>query len=85
MNGKYVSHILCAMDWKQAFEDDMPHGFLPPAMVYRNRSIFRGQPCEYMPVQRIHSICVHSYQTVNGYQDCIVVVPNRHHILLNDM
>ena len=85
LNGKYVPHILCVVDWKQLYDDDMPHGFLPPVKVYRNRSIFRGQPCVYMPVQRIHSICVHSYQTINGLKDCIVVVPNQFHLLLNDM
>ncbi len=82
---KYIPHILCVIDWKEKFEDSMPHGYLAPVIVYRNRSIFRGQPCTFMPVQRIHSICVHSYQTVNGYKDCIVAVPNRFHLLLNDM
>ncbi len=86
LSGKYVPHILCVIDWKANFEDSrMQHGYLPPVKVYRNRSIFRGQPCIYMPVQRIHSICVHSYQTVNGFKDCIVVVPNRFHLLLNDV
>ncbi len=86
LNGTYVPHILCVVDWKEKFEDPrMEHGFLSPVMIYRNRSIFRGQSCGYMPVQRIHSICVHSYQTVNGFKDCIVAVPNRFHLLLNDM
>ncbi len=85
LNGNYVSHVLCEIDWKENFEDSMPHGYLSPAKVYRNRSIFRRQPCVYMPVQRIHSICVHSYNTINGIRDCIVVVPNRFHLLLNDM
>ncbi len=85
LNGKYVPHILCEIDWKEKFADSMPHGYLPPVMIHRNRSIFRRQPCIYMPVQRIHSICVHSYQTVNGFKDCIVAVPNQLHLLLNDM
>ncbi len=85
LNGAYVPHILCEVDWKRKFEDSMPHGYLQPALVYRNQSVFRHQPCVYMPVQRIHSICVHSYQKVNGYNDCIVVVPNQFHLLLNDM
>ena len=85
LNGVYVPHILCEVDWKREFEDSMPHGYLQPALVYRKQSVFRDQPCVYMPVQRIHSICVHSYQTVNGYKDCIVVVPNQLHLLLSDM
>ncbi len=84
LNGQYVTHILCSVDWKQEFHDSMPSGYLSPCKVFRNVTKHRGMPCTYMPIQRIHSICAHSIQRVNGFDNCIVTVGNQFHLLLND-
>ena len=84
LNGQYVTHILCSITWKQEFTDSMPSGFLSPCKVYRNVTKHRGMPCTYMPIQRIHSICAHSIQRVNGFDNCIVTIGNQLHLLLND-
>ncbi len=84
LNGDYVTHILCSVSWKQEFSDSMPTGYLSPCKIYRNETIHRGMPCTFMPIQRIKSICAHSIQRVNGFDNCIVTIGNRFHLLLND-
>ena len=57
---------------------------IKPFLGYRNVTEHRGMPCTLMPIQRIHSICAHSMQRVNGFDNCIVPVGNQFDLLLND-
>ncbi len=82
LNGKLSEHILCAVNWKQPFQED--HAYLEPCSVYRNRPVYHSQPSTFMPIQRIHSTCAFSHQKVNGISNCFVTVANRLHPLLCD-
>ncbi len=84
LNGEYVRHILCNVTWKREFVDSLPSGYLAPCKVYQNITEHMGMPCTFMPIQRLHSICAHSMQRVNGYDNCIVTIGNQFHLLLND-
>ncbi len=82
LNGQLTQHILCAVNWKQKF--DIPHKFLEPCQVYRNRPVYHNQASAFMPVQRIHSTCAFSHQKVEGYSNCYVVVANKLNPLISD-
>ncbi len=82
LKGKLEEHVLCVVNWKQAF--DIEHDFLEPCNIYRNRPVYRNQSSSYMPVQRIHSTCAFSHQKVKGYSNCFVVVANKFHPLITD-
>ncbi len=76
LNGQIITHIMCATNWYGEFTDEtLNPGRFSPSVIFRPCSKIMSGPADFMPVQRIHSVCAYCIRSLNGFKNCTVASP----------